>query len=315
MLKRVVKSLILIWGLITTSVYADDIVIKKPIGYTGEGPEQIVIQDRNLWATSNDITSEDSYGYHFQRWNNHGFLSSENPTVVDEGLIWKDSYNHKGYNSANWFSLFHDFYRDVTYYDVWADDSHHDGIWWWENDNESNHWWLDTILDTQKGRQGPCEEWYHVPSVGEWSKIIEYRAFTNGQALDWSDLKYFINATGTETFMRDLWLPFAGQCYFDFNCYNQGSEGQYWSSSPYGSDKPRSTRHLYFNLYQVCADEVHPRHLGASIRCFKNYDADSFNSYNINYTTLITILISFLIWWSVGFCICHYRTKRKSKSQ
>ncbi len=304
MLKRVVKSLILIWGLIITSVYADDIIISKPAWYTGTGPEQIIIQSMNVWATDSD-----PYGYYFQRGNNHGFSSSETPTVVEEGLIWDDSYNHKWYNSSNWIN------GSKNDYDVWADESHHDDVWWGEGDNAWNHWGLDTILETQKSRQGPCDEGYHVPSAGEWSKIIEYWALANGQAVQGSDLKYFINATGTETFMRDLWLPFAGQCYFDFNCYNQGSEGQYWSSSPYGSDKPRSTRHLYFNLYQVCADEVHPRHLGASIRCFKNYDADSFNSYNINYTTLITILISFLIWWSVGFCICHYRTKRKSKSQ
>lgn len=33
----------------------------------------ITMQDRNLWATTNDITSDKSYWYHFQWWNNHGF--------------------------------------------------------------------------------------------------------------------------------------------------------------------------------------------------------------------------------------------------
>ena len=79
--------------------------------------------DRNLGATSNDITSPDSYGYHFQRGNNHGFSSSETPTVVNEGLTWDDSYNHKGYNSSNWINGYQ------NDYDVWADKSHHDGIW------------------------------------------------------------------------------------------------------------------------------------------------------------------------------------------
>ena len=37
--------------------------------------------DRNLGATSNDIDSEDSYGYHFQRGNNHGFPQDEEITT------------------------------------------------------------------------------------------------------------------------------------------------------------------------------------------------------------------------------------------
>ncbi len=309
-----VKSLILIWGLITTSVYADDIVIKKPIGYTGEGPEQIVIQDRNLWATSNDITSEDSYGYHFQRWNNHGFLFSETPTVVEEWLIWKDSYNHKWYNSTNWI------YGDWLDRDVWLDEgSHYDGIWWWENDNASNNWGLDIILETQKNRQGPCDEGYHVPSAGEWSKIFEYWCINNPNKCNMSHMK-LLNGLYRNSSDSSIWgnfssvlkIPLAGLRVFKVGTRSNVRNDAYLrSSSSYGS----YVRYLTLNNFNVDANHDHPRAAGFSIRCFKNYDADFFHSYNLNYTTLIIILISFLIGWSVGFCICHHHTKRRSKSQ
>ena len=305
MLKRVVKSLILIWGLIITSVYADDIIISKPAWYTGTGPEQIIIQSMNVWATDSG-----PYGYHFQRWNNHGFSSSETPTVVEEGLIWDDSYRHKGYESINWIN------GSKNDYDVWADESHHDDVWWGEGDNAWNHWGLDTILETQKNRQGPCDEGYHVPSAGEWSKIVEYRAFENGQTVNGSDLKYFSNAISREKCMQDLWLLFAG--YRDnslASLYVQGDDGNYWSSSPYGSALPKSARNLYLSSSYVDADVSNNRSFGASVRCFKDFNVASPNSYNFDYTTLITILISFLIGWSVGFCICHHHTKRRSKSQ
>jgi len=40
--------------------------------------------DRNLGATSNDITSEDSYGNYYQWGNNYGFHSSEAISYVKE---------------------------------------------------------------------------------------------------------------------------------------------------------------------------------------------------------------------------------------
>lgn len=305
MLKRVVKSLILIWGLIITSVYADDIVIKKPIGYTGEGPEQIIIQSMNVWATDSD-----PYGYYFQRGNNHGFSSSETPTVVEEGLIWDDSYRHKGYGSINWIN------GSKNDHDVWADKSRHDDVWWGEGDNAWNHWGLDTILETQKSRQGPCDEGYHVPSAGEWSKIIEYWALANGQAVKGSDLKYFLNAISREKCMQDLWLLFAGdRLSSNASLYGQGDYGYYWSSSPYGSAIPKLARYLNMGSSYVSADGNHYRSFGASVRCVKDFNVASPNSYNFDYKTLIIILISFLIGWSVGCYIYHHRTKRRSKSQ
>ena len=64
----------------STFIY-DTITISKPAGYTGEGPENFVIMDRNLGATSNDIDSEDSYGYHYQWGNNYGFPYDEEITT------------------------------------------------------------------------------------------------------------------------------------------------------------------------------------------------------------------------------------------
>jgi uncharacterized protein (TIGR02145 family) len=153
---------------------------------------------------------------------------------------------------------------------VWADKSHHDGIWWGENDNASNNWGLDTIIETQKKRQGPCDEGYHVPSAGEWSKIVEYRAFENGQTVNGSVLKYFSNAANREKFMQDLWLSFAGgRLNSDASLSHQGDYGYYWSSSPYGSDNPKNARNLNLNSSNVNADNNNNRSFGASVRCFK----------------------------------------------
>ena len=56
--------------------------------------------DRNLGATSNDITSSDSYGYHFQWGNNYGFPSDGSMITTERELVDTSSYGpRKPYSS------------------------------------------------------------------------------------------------------------------------------------------------------------------------------------------------------------------------
>ena len=56
------------------------------------GDDSITILDRNLGATSSNIASGDSYGYHFQWWNNYWFTWVQNWSkdfLLDEILFDK----------------------------------------------------------------------------------------------------------------------------------------------------------------------------------------------------------------------------------
>ena len=46
--------------------------------------EAITIMDRNLWATSNDITSTGSYGWYYQWWRNYGFPGAASCESIDD---------------------------------------------------------------------------------------------------------------------------------------------------------------------------------------------------------------------------------------
>ena len=148
-----------------------DIIVYSPDGSYG-----IVIQDRNLWATMTwywwkTTAATWSYGYHYQRWNNHWFEmcyttyctsfpwgETTSSSQVDASSYWPETAN--GYYSNNVF---------ITIQDDWSN-PHNDNLWWWEWDNESN-WYGLTSNNPITGRQWPCPDWYHVPSAWEWNEL------------------------------------------------------------------------------------------------------------------------------------------------
>jgi hypothetical protein len=72
-------------------------------------------------------------------------------------------------------------------------------------------------------------------------------------------------------FMTYFKLPFAGaRGYSAVKLSGQGSQGSYWSSSPYGSDRPYEARYLYFDLSDLLVDRSGFRAVAHSIRCFKD---------------------------------------------
>jgi len=114
-------------------------------------------------------------------------------------------------------------------------------------------WWPVEYSDMQ----WPCPVGFHVPSTKEWQwlkTIIRWLSLTT-----WDDWRI------------NLHMPFAG--YRDFSTADlsdQGSDGYYWSSSPYGSDYPDSAHRLDLDSSSVYADYISPRAYGFSVRCFKN---------------------------------------------
>jgi len=239
------------------------ITISKPAGYTGVGPDSFVIMDRNLGATSNDITSEDSYGYHYQWGNNYGFPHNEGittlPTKVDTS-----SYGPSNPYSSDTF---------ITKYANWSSVLNNN-LWWWMSDSENNNRGLDDIETTAPDRQWPCPSWYHVPSGWEWKKLIEYWCLSNSDKC---------GVDMGNKFQQDLLLPFAGYYEYQYVFFlSSGENGYYWSSSPFFSyDILAST--FYINSSNATYGNS-ARANGNSIRCFKNPSVSNSATINLSAT-------------------------------
>ena len=268
--------------------YGEDyftISIAKPVWVDDEWPAWFTIMDRNLWASTGNINSTDSYWNYYQWWNNYGFNYSlqNNVTVITEWLTWDESYKNNGYVSKKWINgSSHD-------YDVWDgkhptsnDKEHHDWIWWWENDAGWNNRWANQSNPAE--RQWPCPEWWHVPSAWEWWLLVKYYAYASwySSSIGWSQWLYYLsNNEAREWFMNYFKLPFAGyRSYSDASLSNQGSYGYYWSSSPYSADS-YSARYLYLNSSYVLANYIYGRANGLSVRCFKDSYVASPESSNL----------------------------------
>lgn len=129
----------------------------------------ITIMDRNLWATTNDINSTGSYWYHYQWWNNHGFLSCYEEWCTDFPW-WESTTNVQIDSSLYWpWNRFNSWIFFVDE-DDWSNPSNDNLRWWW--DDEINNY--EYPIDNYDERQWPCETWYHVPSESEWSELLLY---------------------------------------------------------------------------------------------------------------------------------------------
>ena len=106
--------------------------------------------DKNLWATSTDVTSSASYWYYFQFWNNHWRTSrpsSRSASQIDWSSYWPWNY----YNSST-FHTVSDWNNPTL----------------WDNSWNLNLWWDTT--NTYEARQWPCPSWWHIPS---WTEVYD----------------------------------------------------------------------------------------------------------------------------------------------
>lgn len=248
--------------------------------------EWITIMDRNLGATSSDITSKDSFWYHYQWWNNYWFaqwcfsqgcndsVTEASTDVETNWAVRNDSYNNSWYYGTTFIKAYYVGYRE--------DGSYHNWLWWWTWDNPSNNWWAKQT--NSEDRQWPCPEGYHVPSAWEWWLLTKYRGntYATDNLIDWWDGFYYISWDVSADFNIFFKLPFAGRRWEqDAKIYSQWLAWSYWSSSPNGEAYPDEgiwERRIHtFNTYWlrsgipiwgwVDADN------GLSVRCFKNtYD-------------------------------------------
>lgn len=242
--------------------------------------EWITILDRNLWATSNDITDGGSYGYYYQRWNNYWFNRYYPVNTTENFVEWDERYNNKWYYWEEFVKSYWCFTAengdDLCYSarDYWSGESH-DWLRWWENDDRSNGWWANET--NYVGRQWPCPEWYHVPSAWEWWLLVKYwqKTYGNTTILSWWNGQYnFVGNAARQSFMNYFKLPLAWTMdSLDANMTMLGDEGMYWSSTA-GSANSGYAEHLTIdsddNPSSVYATAESPRIEGYSVRCFKN---------------------------------------------
>ena len=265
-----------------------------------DSSQWITIMDRNLWAISNDINSIDSYWYYYQWWNNYGFSYLAQITAVTQWYTWNNVYNNSWYygmNFVNWSN--HNF-------DVWSDNSHHDWLWWWENDMASNNlWWFN--LKNYSDRQWPCPSGWHVPSAWEWWELIKYwrNTYAKTVELKGSNNLYSLdtNITVRESFMNYFKIPFAGErSYYNANPSDQDNNARLWSSSPSSSS---SSYARFFKLSSTnisIYDNYTSRSAGVPVRCFKDFYEGTwtlfFISLDYKWWKWSTASINVKDWWT-----------------
>ena len=244
-----------------------------------DGENSITMLDRNLGATSTDITSKDSYGYHFQWWNNYGFTRVENEsdafswsgTLVDGSTEW---YADTSENARNNPYVNSGFIMDPSWdNNGWWDEPYNHDLRWWANDY--NNWWWDSSADYK--RQWPCPAGYHVPSQKELDDLLQmYYALNPSWTLGWSDYGHYVNNQTFSTNFREAFkMPFAGSRDLeDGKVYDMGGYANLWSSSAYDDSYPDS-RGLYLGADDVGAGYDDHRGFARSVRCFLDSPLDN----------------------------------------
>jgi len=234
--------------------------------------EWITIMDRNLWATSNDITSSDSYWYYYQRWNNYGFQNNQinmSYELADLSQYWPNRpYNNKIF--VRW--RFDDYYQ---HYSNRASPDNENIRWWWE-DSFENQWWYK--LNKLKERQWPCPDGYHVPSGYELWLLIKYWAESNNVEYDSPNeelppdyVSYLYRLKGHYSdFYNYFHLPIAGTIHAGNGEIVDKTHWVYWTSSPYINPNynDSSITLTLHQLYVWIGNGSRAR--WNSIRCFKN---------------------------------------------
>ena len=252
--------------------------------YSADGSYGIVILDKNLWATEVwgwTWASTASYGCYYQWWNNHCFPSDPSSTItvsstkVDASSYWPEN----PYSSDT-------FIKRPPSYNNWTSDwssVRNDNLRWWTWDNEDNWWGLESD-NPITGRQWPCPEWYHVPSVWEIDEFVvmwynhKYNADLPTWSLINSDTLQGDDINVAADFSNDIFMPFASIYWWDeweIEPYYYNIAGQFWSSTPYS----RMWFTLSFTIWNgksgliknaaYLADDNY-RSTAMSVRCFKD---------------------------------------------
>ena len=158
----------------TPWIYHDE--VNWLISFSTDWENWTTIADKNLGATSSDITSSDSYGNLYQWWNNYWFpyawaswwTISKSPTKVNAGSYWPWNY-----------------YSWSTFIYSWSEN------WDWSSSQNDNLGWNTT--DTLVARRWPCDEWFHVPTNSELTWLLSsLKTITGLSTITWNNLWTYI---------------------------------------------------------------------------------------------------------------------------
>jgi hypothetical protein len=150
-------------------------------------------------------------------------------------------------------------------------------LWWWTGDTLIKDWEWTTLL----WRKWPCPDWYHVPSVSEWSNL--YSNWIDSS--EWIDLWKMSNAfllpPAWKINVTYLWELSIWQIV-------PWSQGRYWSSSPSAQDKEKaylfslySGLSWWFPTYEADPQSALFRAAWSSVRCLKNQSNVPVNLYGV----------------------------------
>ena len=244
----------------------------------------ITIHDRNLWAVTTwywTNAPDTSYWYYYQWGNNYGFPT----TWVIKKII--------NYSVANINAL--EFWPDHPYssdtfikWNVsdWASVSN-GNLWWWGEDNEGNNRWLDNIYNTFNQRQWPCPIWYHIPSIWEWSKLLEFWAYEYTWAWNMltlskdtnNSLNKFSDQLASSEILKRLNIPISRQRNNN-SIIDDSNLFLLWASSQNGSSAFR----LFWQNGTVSTSALSSKINWIPIRCFYNsYWLPVIITYDINW--------------------------------
>ena len=228
---------------------------------------KITMLDRNLWATTNDITDNGSRGFYYKWWNNYWF-SLDHISKYWATNVKISDVSWYGPWTLSWYYLSPDWI-------VWWDK---DEAWYWFKNVNFDLWW--DVTDTLQARQGPCPNEYHIPSDNEVYSVINLLSefvwtstWIQCIGLYWNNRKCFQNL---------LKIPDAGyiKSNSNTNSITEPTRIFLWTSSDY-NNKTMAAFHSTQNWNDMTIWE---RSSAAAmpLRCFKNIDKVKVK-YNFNW--------------------------------
>ena len=177
------------------------------ISLSSDWENWITIADKNLWATSTDTSSTDSYWYYYQWGNNYWFPTTWSVTTsssqVNVSTYWPNNY----YSSSTFIT------SDT-----------------WDSSNNANLWGDTT--NTSVARKWPCDTWYHIASLSEMQSLIDLWIAM------WAWTSTGISAISSKILLPLWWSRSATS----WSAYEQWTMAYYWTSTPTNSSGSEYTR-------------------------------------------------------------------------
>ena len=186
-------------------------ISKMELTLTKDNWDSITIMDRNLWATKyyNEswATASEWYWNYFQWWNDYWFpqswATSTSGTQVDaEAYSPSNPYSSSTFitttrNQVGWPTNYN-WEQTYYYYWVWSD-------WKW-----------------------PCPTWYHLPSIEEIKKLLDYWSYITGIDRNYPNF----NQTNRNKICNHLLMPLNGRLHFDsWQPYDRWTAVLLWGSN------------------------------------------------------------------------------------